>query len=254
MAQRGRPRKGEVRPTQKEAPKHPLIKAFDEDRYLIIPWDGGYCLYDRQTPCLRTNAAFLGKFYIDNSGTKYVFNDARYDTAPQLIKAMEEWIGKQPFERSVYDPTNRISARLEYAISDYLSGLGFKREYGMGYNNEDIYTLKDGYGAVVCKLLIEVKRDTTEGSVTRVIEQNKWHEAKFTDYDTAFGALNSIIMSHLLPMDGLLSNVFKNMGTQRANEVFTHTFDMSTFTEHTESSREQTIEMLEKELKRLKGE
>ena len=254
MAQRGRPRKGEVRPTQKEAPKHSLIKAFDEDRYLIFPWDGGYCLYDRQTPCQRANAAFLGKFYIDNSGRKYVFNDVYYDTAPQLIKAMEEWIGKQPFERSVYDPTCRINIRLYYAMFDYLQGIGFKHEKEIGYKNEDIFTLRDGYGDLICKILISIEQDTTKGFVTRVLDENKWQKAGFVDYESAFGALNSLIINHLLPMNAMLANVFKNMNSQRANEVFTHTLNIATLSTYVESSREETIEMLERELKKLKGE
>ena len=193
----------------------------------------------------------MGKFYINNNGDKYVYNENYYKTIPELINAMEMWLKNQPFDRAVYDPTYRINSRLEFAISDYLYDIGFKREYKLGYRDEDIYTLKDGYGCMLCELMIEVKQDTTEGKVTRTFGDNMWMDSKFKDYDSAFGAINSLLVT-LMPQQALLTGLYCKMNRHRANEVFTHTFDEKTLTTYTESSREQTIKMLEKELEELK--
>lgn len=254
MTKVGRPRKGEVRQKESPSAKHPLIKAFDENRYWVISWDGGFCLYDKETPCNRANAAFMGKFYINNNGDKYVFNENYYKTVPELIDAMELWLKAQPFDRTVYDPTYRIHIRLYYAIYDYLIGLGFKKAKQIGYRNEDIFVFNDCYGNELYKIYIKIEDDSTKGEVTRYMQNSTWEDCSFDDYDSAFAAINSMLVTFFMTLGGAISNMFDKMTSNRANNVIVHHFDVKTMTEYTANTKKATIEMLEKELEELKKE
>ena len=250
MAQRGRPRTRSVEPRRSAVSA--LVSAFGGDQYLVIPWDGGYCLYDKTVPYNRANAAFLGKFYLSTNGTKYVFNDMYYDDAESLLKAMENWMSQQPFDRAVYDPTFRAHMRVFFVVADYLKELGFKRSDKMGYKDEDIFELKDMYGFVLCEIMLSLKEDTTEGSLSRTINGSIWQEAKFTDFNSAIGACNSLLAAHILPMNSQTATVLDKMTTSRASEVSTHFVDLKTLSHYSGDAKAATIKRLEDELKRLK--
>lgn len=250
MAQRGRPR---TRSTESQRPAvSALVSAFGGDQYIVIPWDGGYCLYDKTLPSNRANAAFLGKFYLSTNGTKYVFNDLYYDDTESLLKAMENWMSQQPFDRAVYDPTYRAHMRVFFVVADYLNELGFKRSKRMGYNDEDIFELKDIYGFVLCEMMLSLKHDTTEGSVSRIINGSTWQEAEFTNFNSAIGACNSLLAAHILPMNSQTANVLDKMTTSRASTVTTHFVDEKTLSHYSGDAKAATIKRLEDELKRLK--
>jgi hypothetical protein len=78
MTKRGRPRKAgvkEIEAINKEYEhkmSHHLLKAFNKEQYIIIPCDGGYCLYDRNRKHKRANAQYLGRVYISTDGKKYM--------------------------------------------------------------------------------------------------------------------------------------------------------------------------------------
>lgn len=254
MAKVGRPRK-EIRQVVINKPKreHPLIDAFDE-RYLIIPWDGGYCLYDKNRECKRANAMYIGKFYISTNGDKYVFQDDRYDSIDTLIEAMDKYNATLPFAADVYDPTHRKNYMIEIAAYDYLTAIGFKHIRNL---HCDMYALSDVYGNHLCDIQIRTKFDSSKGKVLRRIlttdKEEMWQEAPFVDLETAIGAINSIVAGYLSVVQAQLMNALKSLTTSRAALMVTKTLDIGTLSVYTEDANKQTIGFLEAELKRLKG-
>ena len=256
MAQRGRPRK-ETKQIVINKPKrqHPLIEAFD-DRYLIIPCDGGYCLYDYKRECKRSNAQYIGTFYISTNGDKYVFDTNYYTSIHELIEAMDKHNAKLPFSPEIYDPTNRKSYMIHLATYDYLTAIGFKKEEG--HVRFKRYNYSDVFGNHLCTIDVISEFDTSKGMIKRRImtseKQEMWQEAPFIDLETAIGAINSIVAGYLAVVQGQLMNSLKALTESRTALFFTQTFDVNTLSLHTEDARQQTIEYLENELKRLKGE
>ena len=256
MAQRGRPRKGEERIRESIGRKPSLVMAFD-DSYWVIENNGGYCLYDKNRYCKRANAQYLGKFYISNDGKKYVFNDNYYDTIGELIEAMDKYNATLPFSPEIYDPTYRKNVQIEMALHDYLSSLGFKKLHYRGVFS-DIWELHDAYSQNVCAVEIETKMDSTIGYVRRHVfqtqEAERMIEVPFKDLESAVGACNSLLASYCSMLNVQLLNMFGNMTNARCSIMFDRTFDMKKASVETKDARQQAIEFLEAELKRLKGE
>ena len=73
-----------------------MIEAFGE-RYLVLNHDGGYLLYDKERKSPRTNALFMGKFYISTNGDSYVYNEDRFSSVSDLVKRMEAHNSSLPF-------------------------------------------------------------------------------------------------------------------------------------------------------------
>ena len=262
MAKVGRPRKSESRTAEIrdreycKALSHPLIRPFD-DTFWIIPHDGGYCLYDRTRYCKRANAQYLGKFYISSGSDRYVFRDEYYEDAKSLICAMDKYNATLPFSPEIYDPTYRKNCQIEMASYDYLTSLGFKKLNDLGIF-KDIFILNDAYEQKICELEIETVKDTTRGVVRRWIYQNKWDgkviEVPFINLETAIGAINSQLANYTMLLHAQLLNLYEDMTKERATIVLDNTYDKAKGTSQYKDARQKTIEYLEKELKRLKGE
>lgn len=239
-----------------KAKKNALIKAFD-DSFWVIQHDGGYCLYDKKRYCKRANAQYLGKFYINNDGTKYVFRDEYYTDKGGLIKAMDKYNAKLPFSAEIYDPTYRKNYQIEMAVYDYLLSLGFKRIGQKGvYNN--MFELCDAYNQKICTIELITNEDTYTGVVRRLVYQAAYDyriiEVPFKDMDSAIGACNSLLASYTSILNLQMLNIFKNMTDARASIMLDETFDMKKFSVDTKDARQMAIDYLESELKRLKGE
>lgn len=231
-----------------------LLSAFG-DRYITFENNGGYCLYDKETPSKRSNFTYLGKFYISTDKTKYIFNDNPYDDVNSLILAMKEYNNTLPFSTDVYDPNYRKHCHIEYALHDYLASLGFKMDWE---HMEATYSLDDMYGDTICCITFEVKEDTTEGSVTKIINRKDKYtlsriDIPFTDLDSAIGACNSLLSMYVLQLTSKTMSVLNNMTKSRASSILIKTFDMRTLTEYTENEKQHVIEYLEKELEQLKN-
>lgn len=256
MAQRGRPKKDEVRTKKPTQRTHPLIAAFGES-YWVLPNNGGYCLYDTKRECKRANAQYVGKFYLSNNGERYVFNDDFIETVPELIETMDKYNATLPFSPEIYDPTYRKNYQIEMAVNDYLTSLGFKKISYRGVYGH-IYELHDAYNQKVCAVEIETVEDTTKGCMRRWVFQtadaNRIIEVPFSDLDSAIGACNSLLSSYCSMLNIQLLNMFNTMTDARASIMLDNTFDMKKASVTTLDARQQTIEFLEKELKRLKGE
>ena len=258
----GRPRKvkpkesyetSKINKTQKAR-----LEAFGE-RYDYFAWDGGYILYDKETPGNRANYKFCGRFYLSSrTNACYVFNDSYYETPEELLNAMDKYYSSLPFDAEIYNPINRKNYMIECAAHDYLTSLGFKYDkgYSRGNFHEDKYNLSDVFGHYLCCIEVRTKFDTSEGRVLRRIvmteKQESWQEAYFTDLDSAIGAINSIVASYLTIVQGQLMNSLKSLTTSRAAIVLNQTFNVGTLSTITEDAKKQTIENLEAELKRLK--
>ncbi len=254
MAQRGRPRKDEGEAFAATI-KHPMIKAFGE-QYLIIPWDGGYLLYDYKRECKRANAMYIGKFYLSNEGNKYVFRDERYESKEALIEAMDKYNATLPFAADVYDPSHRKNYNIECAAYDYLTSLGFKHDR-CAFRGEK-YTLSDVYGNYLCEIQVKTNFDSSVGKVVRRIvtseKKEMWQEAHFEDLETAVAAINSIVVGYLSVVQAQLMNALRAMTTSRSAVMLEATLDVNTLSTFIEDARQKTIDFLEAELKRLKSE
>ena len=264
MAKVGRPRKVNPEETY-EATKikmsHKARLAAFGSRYDCIAWDGGYILYDLETPGKRANHKLCGRFYLSTrTNACYVFNDYYYDTPEDLLKAMDKYYSSLPFDAEIYNPINRKNYVIECAAHDYLTSLRFKYEKGHSRNNfsGDKYNLSDVYGHHLCCIEVMTKFDTSEGKVMRRIlmtdKQESWQEAYFTDLDSAIGAINSIVAGYLAIVQSQLMNSLKSLTNSRAAIVLNQTFNVGTLSTITEDAKKQTIEYLEAELKRLKEE
>lgn len=232
--------------------KLPKLIVNIPNRYTIIKSDGGYILYDKETQGVRAAIKFIGKFYISTDGNKYVFNDEYYADFDALIYAMNEYAKTLPFNIENYNPSYREHIIIEFCLADYLDSLGFKIEWG-GYNSSN-FLLKNNYGEVLCKIGVDVERDTKKGSVIRYINDSSWQEANFTDLDSAIAACNSLLAGYFALTNAQSAGVLSKMTSSRASEVYNKTFDVKTLTTYITNAKEAAIKMLEEELKRLKGE
>lgn len=238
-----------------ETKKSPLLDAFGE-QYLLISWDGGYCLYDYKRECKRAKAQYLGQFYISNGRDKYVFHNERYENVQELVEAMDKYNATLPFSPEIYNPTNRKQYNVQCAITDYLTGIGFK------YNNESknsrFYSYSDVFGNYICEIELATVFDTSKGFIRRKIvttdRKKMWQEAPFRDLESAIGAVNSVIASYLGIVQSQLMNTLKALTTSRAAIMITNTYNVGDLAIYTEDATKQTIEYLETELKRLKRE
>lgn len=229
-----------------------MLEAFGE-RYQLIEHDGGWLLYDKEGHSTRANALYLGLFYVSTDNTRYSFKGDYYDTVDKLIKAMEAYNKTLPFDAEIYNPSYRKHYMIEMALHDYLKGFGFKMSCG-GYDGT-IYYIEDSYEQRICTIRVEVKEDTTTGIVTRLIpNSDKWTDAPFTDLDSAIRAVNSILSMYCLSINAITMNVLNALTESRASQVLDVTFDVKKLEVYKEDAKQKTIEHLERELKRLKGE
>lgn len=225
-----------------------LLDAFG-DRYKIFEHDGGLILYDTEAKSKRANALFKGKFYLSTNNDKYSFQERYYDSVETLIEAMDEWVRNLPFDAEIYNPMYKCSYHIECALHDYLKSLGFKIEWESGANR---YFLKDNYGKDICSLLIDVKDNTTEGTIKQFVAEGRWIESSFVDLDSAISSCNSIIVSYCGVMNAQLTNVLKTLTNSRSAILLDKTFDINRLAVYTKNATDNTIKWLEKELKRLK--
>ena len=234
-------------PTNKE-----MVNALGE-KYVSLDHNGGYCLYDKERKSTRANYSFLGKYYISNDRKHYVFNDDSFSTPEELVEAMERYNATLPFSADIYDPIYRKHCKIEFALHDYLSSLGFKMEWGKGDPAfGTVYSVKDMYGSTMMEIMVHVKQDTTEGCIYRNITESKWTEAAFTDLDSAVGAVNSVLSAYLTTFNAQVVNMFSKMTTARASAMLTKSFDINTLTTYAEDAKQAMIKTLEAELERLK--
>lgn len=238
-----------ARPEQK---RKQMLEAFGE-RYHLIEHDGGWLLYDKEGHSNRANALYLGLFYISTDSTRYSFRGDYYNTVDKLIQAMEAYNKMLPFDAEIYNPSYRKNCMIEMALHDYLENVGFKMSWG-GYVGTTYY-IEDAYGQRICTIQVEVKEDTTVGRISRLIpNSDKWTDAPFTDLDSAIGAVNSILAMYCLSINAITMNVLNGLTNSRASQVFDITFDTKKLSAYTEDAKQKTIEHLESELKKLKGE
>ena len=227
-----------------------LLDSFGE-RYHVIEHDGGYILYDKEGKSNRANALYLGYFFISTDGTRFKFEDDYYQTASELIEAITEYNKKLPFDAEIYNPTYRKHYKIEMALHDYLESLGFKMSWGA----DSMYYLEDACGQRICIIQVEVKEDTTAGRISRLIpNSDKWTDALFTDLDSAIGAVNSILAMYCASINAITMNVLNRLTNSRVTQILDCTLNTNDMHIYVEDAKQKTIETLENELKKLKGE
>ena len=230
------------------ARKNSLLSALGE-KYRAIEHNGGFLLYDNTRQGKRTNALYLGKIFLSTDGKKYVFNDDYYESVDTLVKAMEDYNATLPFDADVYNPIYRKNYKIECILHDYLCSIGFKHNH----YPDGSYTLLDAYGQPIVLLVFDVKEDSEDGVVRRLIPNtDKWVEAKFHDVDSAIGACNSIIAAQCAIVNAQLVELLDKMTKHRVGEFIDMTFDIKSLSTYSEDAKKKTIEQLEEELKRLK--
>ncbi len=234
--------------------KDAMIEAL-KPRYYVLPWEGGYNLYDTTKPAKFTNAGdFVAQIYLSNDYTKYVFNKRRYDSVEELSKAIDEYIVTLPFYWGNYDPSYRESHFMEICIREYMERLGYERrlwDYNTPYKNGH-YVIKGIYGEVVSEWGIEVDFDKSTGRIYKFLGQFKWIENKFDGLEDAIGAINAIIAPECYRKGGVMLTVLEKMTFNRVGSVSLGS--VSGLSVSMEDQKQRIIEKLEEELKRLKGE
>ena len=234
-----------------------LLNSLGE-RYTVIEHDGGYCLYDKQRPAKRSNYKYIGKFYISSGKDYFAFNEGYYNDVESMVKAMDEYNTTLPFDIDIYNPLFKNSYRIECALHDYLYSLGFAMEYGSGSRREWRFVLNDCYGQCICDLTVYVKENTTTGIITRnILTPDKDKEintnSPFVNLDSAIASVNTILASYIASVNSVAMNVLNKITHSRSALLLETTFDLRTLSKFTEDGRKRMIEVLEKELKELKG-
>ena len=226
-----------------------LYKIFGE-KYNLIDHEGVYILYDKERQGKRSTQLYLGYFKLSEDN-KFSFNEKCYSTVDELVEAMNVYNETLPFEAEIYNPMFVKHYKIECALHDYLESLGFKHAFG----GNSTYYLEDYYEQKICTLAVNVTQDTTEGYISRLIPgSDKWTESSFTDLDSAIGAVNTILAMYCISINSITVNVLDKLTNSRVSEVFDVSFDVKSLTTYTEDTKQKTIEKLEKESKRLKGE
>ena len=232
-------------------PARKLIKNIPP-RYRILDHNGWYLLYDKEMPSTMAYAHYVGKFNITKDGKKYSYNGELFTYFGSMLKAMDKHNATLPFDIEIYDPLIRKSHMIELAVGRYLESLGFVLIDEVGKRKS--HTLTNDFGEVVCEVFTDVEFDTTNGKLTRNISNNKWVEAPFTDIDSAISACNSLVIPYLSCTNALTMNVMEKATKSRSAKLIEKTLDIKTLRIYIEDAKLKTIEYLEAELKRLKGE
>lgn len=230
--------------------KKKLITALG-DKYSAIECGNWYCLYDKTQAGRQTVHPFIGKFSLTKDNKRYVFNENTYDSVDALVVAMEEYNKTLPFSIENYNPLYRKHVFIELCLNEYLIGLGFESKFR---SYEALYVLNDAYGETVCRLVVNTKDDTTEGSITRSISESRWQEVPFTDLESAIAACNTLISVHCALVDAKMVSVLHGLTNARANVLMNKVFDVKSLSIIASDAKAQAIAYLEEELKRLKGE
>ena len=234
-----------------------LLDALGE-RYKVLEHDGGYCLYDKQRPAKRSNAKYIGKFYISSDKKQYAFNDKYYKDVESMVKAMDDYNATLPFDADIYCPIFKNSYRIEIALYDYLESLGLTTERGVGGRYGTRYIKNDCFGQCICDLNVWVKDETTEGVITRnIITPDKSKEfttdSPFNDLDSAIASVNTILATYVASINAAAMNILNKITHSRSALLLDTTFDVRNLSRFVEDGRVKMIEVLEKELEQLKG-
>ena len=235
-----------------------LLDALGE-RYKVLEHDGGYCLYDKQRPAKRSNAKYIGRFYISSDKKQYAFNDEYYKDAESLVKAMDDYNVTLPFDADIYCPIFKNSYRIEIALHDYLESLGFAMDRGMSGRYGTRYIKNDCFGQCICDLTVWVKDETTEGVITRNIltpdnSKEFTTDSPFADLDSAIASVNTILATYVASINAASMNILNNITHSRSALLLDTTFDVRNLSKFVENGRVKMIEVLEKELAELKRE
>lgn len=234
-----------------------LLDALGE-RYAVFEHDGGYCLYDKQRQAKRSNAKYIGKFYVSSDKKLYAFNDKYYKDVESLEKAMDDYNATLPFDADVYCPMFKNSFRIEIALYDYLESLGFTTERGIALRSGTRYIKNDCFGQCICNLNVWVKDETTEGVITRNIltpDENKVFttDSPFNDLDSAIASINTILATYVASINAAAMNILNKITHSRSALLLDTTFDVRKMSKFVEDGRKKMVEVLEKELEQLKG-
>lgn len=234
-----------------------LLDALGE-RYEVLEHDGGYCLYDKQRPAKRSNAKYIGKFYISSDKKQYAFNEKYYKDVESMVKAMDDYNATLPFDADIYCPIFKNSYRIEIALYDYLESLGFTTERGVGGRYGTRYIKNDCFGQCICDLNVWVKDETTEGVITRNIltpDENKvlTTDSPFNDLDSAIASINTILAAYVASINAAAMNILNKITHSHSALLLDTTFDVRNLSRFVEDGRVKMIEVLEKELEQLKG-
>lgn len=234
-----------------------ILDALGE-RYEVLEHDGGYCLYDKQRPAKRSNAKYIGRFYISSDKKKYAFNDEYYKDVESLVKAMDDYNATLPFDADIYCPIFKNSYRIEIALHDYLESFGFTTERGVGGRYGTRYIKNDCFGQCICDLTVWVKDETTEGVITRNIltpdnSKEFTTDSPFADLDSAIASVNTILATYVASINAAAMNILNKITHSRSALLLDTTFDVRNLSKFVKDGRVKMIEVLEKELEQLKG-
>ena len=176
-----------------------LIKTIDATKYIVLKYTNSYLLYLKDSGTYLPHK-YIANFSINKGGNKFVFNDKKYTDFDLMVSDIEDYNKTLPFNCEFYNPSFRTNYFIELCLNEYLTNIGFTREMNS-------YKLKDIDGKTLCIITFEVKDDTYNGSISRVIpDSSSWMCADFKGIDDAISVVNSLVSYALLGNLTILQN------------------------------------------------
>jgi len=212
---------------------------------------GSIHLYDKRLDGKMTVHPYVATIQLSTNG--YFYNSEKYDSVEELRIAIEQHIKTLPYYFENYDPSYYKQVFVQLCLEDYIISLGFK---GGGYGElRNYWKILDIYNHEILGFQLQFCEDKnkTDGEVTIHHSQFNHTSCSFTDLESGFGAINSIVIPKILTDIGINLNAIDKLNNfhnfKNLKEV---ELTMSGFT--ITDIKEKTIELLEKTLKELKGE
>lgn len=207
-----------------------------------------FCVYDKREKSRRFNGdLYIGCFTLPGKMNGYVFNERLYETAGEVIDAMNTYNRTLPYDQEIDHPLVAKKYRVEVILSEYLKGLSLiMSRYGT-------YEYRDPYGNVLFSLFIDFKDDTdmnsTEGEVRIKMNDDTYVSSAFNDYKSAIAGCNSLISYYCILHD--CSHLLASLSGDRS--VMTEEkFNWAELSIKKTNALDKAIDALEKELGRLR--
>lgn len=237
--------------------KEQLIDNLVKNDFLVIEdkdgeWGavGSIHLHDKNIDGRRTLHPYVATIQLSKNG--YFYNEQQYDDVQNLRLAIEEYIKTLPYNPENYDPSYYKQTFIELCLEDYLISLGFKSGgYGKPRN---YWRLLDIYENEIFGVELDFCEDKNKTDGTIVMHTNEfgYNKCSFTDLESAFGAINSIILPKILKDINIYINAIEKLNNFHNFKNLKEVKLTAGLEIH--DIKEKTIELLEKTLKELKGE
>ena len=241
-----------MKPIRKTKLIYNLVKndfSFMEDKDGEWGAVGSIHLYDKRLDGRRTAHPYVATIQLSTNG--YFYNNKKYDDVENLRLAIEDYIKTLPYNFENYDPSYYKQTFVELCLIDYLISLGFKSG---GYQKHSYGQICDIYDNEILGVKLEFCEDKnkTDGRIVMHTNEFGYNKCSFTDLESGFGAINSIIIPKILTDINIYVNAIEKLNNFHNFKNLKEVKLAAGLEIH--DIKEKTIELLEKILKELRGE